>query len=82
MGTSSPNWALAAAALARMVASSSQCVAMSIGHSLKMPSSTAASSTNMSPVELPMNTLTPQTRLGSVFSTSSRLPLEAPMKKL
>ena len=27
-------------------------------------------------------TLTPQTRFGSVLSTSSRLPLEAPMKKL
>ena len=64
MGTSSPNCAFAAAALARMVASSSQCVAMSIGHSLKMPSSTAASSTSMSPVELPMKTLTPQTRVG------------------
>ena len=64
-----------------MVASSSQWVATRVGLSLNTASSTARLSTSMFPVDDPMKTLTPQTRRGSVLSTSSRLSLEAPMKK-
>ena len=81
MGMSSPYCSLKRAMLVLTVNSSSQCVAISIETREKRLSKTASLSTNMFPVDEPIKIFIPQIFWWFVFNTSSRLSLEAPMKK-
>ena len=53
-----------------------------MGDLLKISSKTFKSSTNISPVEEPINIFIAPTVFGSVFKTSSKLLLDTPIKKV
>src|SRR5437899_2051340 len=81
IGTSSPNLFFQSSVFFLMVGSYSQCVAINEGNSEKNSSNVFSLSTKRLPVDEPMKIFKPQTFLISVFKTSSRLSLAAPMKK-
>jgi hypothetical protein len=79
IGKSSPYFSLKSAVFFRMVGSSSQCAAIKDGNLEKNPSNVTGLSTSRLPVDEPMKIFNPQTFLTSVFKTSSRLSLDAPI---